>query len=424
MEIALLFVIFLLLMLAGVPVAMSLLLSSIVNITVYGMPETIVAERMLNSINSFTLLAVPFFILAGVIMNQGGLTARMVNVSKAFVGHFRGGTAHVNVVANMILAGVSGSASADCAAIGSVLIPAMKREGYPSGFAVGITAAASCIGPIIPPSIIMVIYGAMTNLSIGRLFLAGAVPGMLIGFALMGVVAWKAKKLDFPRHDRLPFAARGMATVYAIPALIAPGIIVGGIITGFYTATEAGVAACVYGLVVGAFVYRALKVRHIGAIMREAVEMTAVPIFILASAQVFGWLLTAYGFGPLLVGWLKALALGPYTMLLLIVLLLFIVGLFLDGLAALLIFVPVFMPLVPAFSLDHIHFALIVIVTIMIGTITPPVGLQLYIASAIGRVSLGEVTVWPFVWAMIGVVLLMVFVPSVVTFLPNLVFGP
>jgi len=357
-------------------------------------------------------------------MNQGGLTTRMVNVSKAFVGHFRGGTAHVNVVANMILAGVSGSASADCAAIGSVLIPAMKREGYPSGFAVGITAAASCIGPIIPPSIIMVIYGAMTNLSIGRLFLAGAVPGVLIGFALMGVVAWKATKLDFPRHDRLSIAARSMATLYAIPALIAPGIIVGGIITGYYTATEAGVAACVYGLLVGIFVYRELKARHIGAIMREAVEMTAVPIFILASAQVFGWLLTAYGFGPLLVGWLKALALGPNTMLLLVVLLLFIVGLFLDGLAALLIFVPVFMPLVPAFGLDHIHFALIVIVTIMIGTITPPVGLQLYIASAIGKVSLGEVTVWPFVAAMLGVVLLMVFVPSIVTFLPNLVFGP
>jgi tripartite ATP-independent transporter DctM subunit len=423
MEIALLFTIFLSLMLAGVPVAVSMLLSSIVNVTVYGMPDTIVAERMLNSINSFTLLAVPFFILSGVVMNRGGLTTRMVDVSKAFVGHFRGGTAHVNVVANMILAGVSGSASADCAAIGSVLIPAMKTEGYPAGFAVGITAAASCIGPIIPPSIIMVIYGAMTNLSIGRLFLAGAVPGVLIGFALMGVVAWKAKTQDFPRHERLAFAARGMACVYAIPALLAPGIIVGGIISGYYTATEAGVAACVYGLVVGALIYRELKWRDIGPIMHEAVEMTAVPIFILASAQVFGWLLTAYGFGSLLVGWLKALALGPNTMLLLVVLLLFIVGLFLDGLAALLIFVPVFMPLVPAFGLDQIHFALIVIVTIMVGTITPPVGLQLYIASAIGKVQLGVVTVWPFVAAMMGIVLLMVFVPSIVTFLPNLVFG-
>jgi len=423
MEIAQLFAVFLMLMLAGVPVATAMLLSSILNVLLFGFPETIVAERMLNAINSFTLLAVPFFILSGVIMNRGGLTTRMVEVSKAFVGHFRGGTAHVNVVANMILAGVSGSASADCAAIGSMLIPTMKREGYPPGFAVGLTAAASCIGPIIPPSIVMVIYGSMTNLSIGRLFLAGTIPGIIIGLALMAVVAWKARVQNFPKHERMSFSERGSVVVRGIPALLAPAIIVGGIISGYYTATEAGVAACVYGLIVGVFIYRELGWKDLAPIMAEAVEMTAIPIFILASASVFGWLLTVYGFGPLLVGWLKSLALGPVTMLLLIVVLLMIVGLFVDGLAALLIFVPVFMPLVPAFSLDHIHFALIVIVTILIGTITPPVGLQLYISAAIGKVSLSQVTVWPFVFAMLAVVLLMVFVPSIVTFLPNLVFG-
>ncbi len=423
MEIAQLFGVFLVLLMAGAPVATALLLSSIINVALFGFPETIVAERMLNSINSFTLLAVPFFILSGVIMNRGGLTTRMVDVSKAFFGHFRGGTAQVNVVANMLLAGVSGSASADCAAIGSMLIPTMKKEGYPPGFAVGITAAASCIGPIIPPSIVMVIYGAMTNLSIGRLFLAGAIPGVLIGIALMIVVAWKARTQNFPSHTRIPWRARGWIVIESLPALFAPAIIIGGIISGYYTATEAGVAACVYGLLVGAFVYRELGWKEMAPIMREAVEMTAIPIYILAAASVFGWLLTAYGFGPLLVGWLKALAVGPLTLLILVVVLLFIVGLFLDGLAALLIFVPVFMPLVPTFGIDHIHFALIVIVTIMVGTITPPVGLQLYIASAIGRTSLAEVTVWPFVAAMMAVVLLMVFVPGVVTILPNLVLG-
>ena len=410
-------------MLAGVPVGVAMLLASIVNVTLFGIPQTIIAERMLNSINSFTLLAVPFFILSGVIMNRGGLTTRMVEVSKAFVGHFRGGTAHVNVIANMILAGVSGSASADCAAIGSMLIPTMKREGYPAGFAVGLTAAASCIGPIIPPSIVMVIYAAMTNLSVARLFLAGAIPGVLIGLALMIVIAWMARRLNFPRHERILFKARWWIVLNAVPALAAPGIIIAGIISGYYTATEAGVAACVYGLIVGVFVYREIGWNDVWPIMAEAVEMTAIPMFILASASVFGWLLTVYGFGPLLVGWLKSLALGPITMLLLIVLLLMIVGLFVDGLAALLIFVPVFMPLVPAFGLDHIHFALIVIVTILIGTITPPVGLQLYIASAIGKVSLSEVTVWPFVWSMVSVVILIVFVPEIATFLPDLVFG-
>jgi C4-dicarboxylate transporter DctM subunit len=226
MEIAELFLVFLVLMLAGVPVATAMLLSSIVNVLLFGFPETIVAERMLNAINSFTLMAVPFFILSGVVMNRGGLTTRMVEVSKAFVGHFRGGTAHVNVVANMILAGVSGSASADCAAIGSMLIPTMKREGYPPGFAVGLTAAASCIGPIIPPSIVMVIYGSMTNLSIGRLFLAGAVPGIIIGFALMAVVAWKARLQNVPRFRRgspVRFAGRAIRLARLSSSLAASG---------------------------------------------------------------------------------------------------------------------------------------------------------------------------------------------------------
>jgi tripartite ATP-independent transporter DctM subunit len=423
MEIVLLFVVFIGTMLAGVSVAPAMLLSSIVNVLLFGIPETLVAERMLNSINSFPLLAVPYFILAGVIMNRAGLTTRMVDVSKAFVGHFRGGTAQVNVATNMILAGVSGSASADCAAIGSMLIPTMKREGYPTGFAVGITAAASCIGPIIPPSIVMVIYGSMTNLSIGRLFLAGAIPGVLIGIALMIYVAVAARRKGFPRHARVAWGDRLSIVWGALPALLAPLVIIGGIVTGIYTATEAGVVACVYGLAVGLFVYRELSLKDIPAILAEAVEMTAIPVLILASASVFGFLLTIHGFGPLTVEFIKGLGLGPTQLLLAVVVLLMIVGMFLDGLAALLIFVPVFMPLVPAFGLDHIHFALIVIVTIMIGTITPPVGLQLYIAAAIGRIPLNQVTVWPFVWVMVAVDLALVFIPSLVTFLPDLLLG-
>lgn len=423
MEIVALFLVFLALMLLGVSVATSMLAASILNVLVFGVPQIVVAERMLNAINSFPLLAVPFFILAGVIMNRAGLTREMVEVSKAYVGHFRGGTAHVNVAANMIMSGVSGSASADCAAIGSMLIPTMVREGYPAGFAVGLTAAASCIGPIIPPSIIMVIYGSMTSLSIGRLFLAGALPGIAIGLALMALVSYMAHRQGFPRHPKLPWGRRLRVTVHALPALLAPAVILGGIFTGYYTATEAGVVACVYGLAVGLFVYRELKLSDLMGVLSEAVEITAIPVFILASASIFGFLLTIHGFGPMTVGAIKALDLSPTMLLLVIVVLLLIVGLFVEGLAALLIFVPVFMPLVPAFGFDHIHFALIVIVTILIGTITPPVGLQLYIASAIGRVSLNQVTVWPFVGAMVFVVLLMVFFPSLVTFLPNLVYG-
>jgi C4-dicarboxylate transporter DctM subunit len=424
MEILLLFVDFFVLLFAGVPVGVAMLFASILNVLVFGFPETIVPERMLNSLNSFTLLAVPFFILSGVIMNRGGLTTRMVEVSKAFVGHFRGGTAHVNVVANMILSGVSGSASADCAAIGSMLIPTMKREGYPAGFAAGLTAAASCMGPIIPPSILMVIYASMTNLSIGRLFLGGAVPGVLIGIACMVVVAWKARRMGFPHHERVPYGLRGRIVFGAIPALLAPAIIIGGIVSGYYTATEAGVAACVYGLFVGLFVYRELGWKDVGPIMAEAVEMTAIPMFLLASGGIFGWLLTIYDFGPLMVDWMKHFEFGPITVLLVVSVLLLAAGIVIDGLAALLIFVPVFMPLVPAYGLDHIHFALLIIIMIMIGTITPPVGMQIYIASAIAKVSISDMTCWPFVWAMMVVVLLIIFFPSLVTFLPDLAFGP
>jgi tripartite ATP-independent transporter DctM subunit len=423
MEIALLFVDFFLLLFAGVSVGMAMLFASIINVLVFGFPATVVPERMLNTLNSFTLLAVPFFILSGVIMNRGGLTTRMVEVSKAFVGHFRGGTAHVNVVANMIMSGVSGSASADCAAIGSMLIPTMKREGYPAGFAAGLTAAASCMGPIIPPSIVMVIYGSMTNLSIGKLFLGGAIPGVMSGIACMVIVAWKARQMNFPRHERMRLAARGRVTITALPALIAPVIIIGGIISGYYTATEAGVAACVYGLFVGLFVYRELGWKDVAPIMAEAVEMTAIPMFLLASGGIFGWLLTIYDFGPLMVDWMKYFNFTPFTMMVTVALILLAAGIVIDGLAVLLIFVPVFMPLVPAYQVDDIHFALLIIIMTMIGTITPPIGMQIYIASAIGKVPISQMTCWPFVWAMMAVVLLVIIFPPLVTFLPNLVFG-
>jgi len=423
MEILSLFIVFLALMLAGVSVATAMLGASIVNILVYGFPELVTAERMLNSINSFPLLAVPFFIFAGVIMNRAGLTREMVEVSKAFVGHFRGGTAQVNVTANMILAGVSGSASADCAAIGSMLIPTMKREGYAPGFAAGLTAAASCIGPIIPPSIVMVIYGSMTNLSIGRLFLAGALPGVTIGIVLMLIVAYLARRHGYPSHARVPWRRRLCILWRATPALLAPLVIVGGIVFGLYTATEAGVIACVYGLLVGFFVYREIRWSNLPDMLSEAVETTAVPMFILASASIFGFLLTIHGFGPKTVALLQGLDLGPEMLLLALVAQLLVVGLFVEGLAALLIFVPVFMPLIPAFGYDPIHFALIMIVTIMIGTVTPPVGLQLYIATSISRVPLNQVIVWPFVGAMVAVVVVMVFFPPLVTFLPNLFLG-
>lgn len=423
MALILLLGVFLVLLFAGIPVATSMLFASIVNILFVGVPPVLAAERLLGSINSFPLLAVPFFILAGTIMNRAGLTRRLVDVSRAFVGHFHGGTAQVNVLASIFFSGISGSASADAAAIGSMLIPAMKEEGYDPGFAVGVTAASATIGPIIPPSIVMIIYSSMTGISIAALFLAGIVPGLAIGGALMAIVALISRRRNYPHQERMPWRPRLCVIWGAIPALMAPLIILGGIISGLYTPTEAGVIACVYGLFVGFFVYRELKPADLAPLLAEAVEITAIPVFILASASIFGWLLAFHGFGNMVVDFLTSLGLGRIGLLAVIVLMLLLIGLVIEGLAALIIFVPVFMPMIPAFGFDDLQFALIVIVTILIGTVTPPVGLQLYIAAAIGKTSLSEITVWPFVFAMVGVVAVMVLFPQFVVFLPRLVLG-
>jgi tripartite ATP-independent transporter DctM subunit len=419
MEIVLLFTVFLVLLALGVHVATAMLMASIINILYVGIPQIIAAERLSSSLNSFPLLAVPFFIFAGVIMNRAGLTQRLVNLSRAFVGHFYGGTAQVNVLASIFFSGISGSASADAAAIGSMLIPTMKREGYDPGFAVGVTAASATIGPIVPPSIVMVIYGSMTNMSIGTLFIAGILPGLAIGLILMLIVAVISWQRNYPRQAKVPWRQRLLVLLQALPALLAPVIIIGGIMTGFFTATEAGVVACLYGLFVGFIVYRELKLADLGKLLVESVEMTAIPLFILASASIFGWLLTIHGFGRIIVNFLGGLNLSTTALLFAIVFMLLIIGLVVEGLAALIIFVPVLMPLVAAFGLNDVHFALIMIVTILLGTVTPPVGLQLYIASAIGKTSISEITIWPFVIGIFLVITLMILFPQFVLFLPQ-----
>lgn len=424
MGLILLFGAFLVLLFLGVPVATAMLFSSLVNLLIMGLPSVIAADRVLNSINSFPLLAVPFFILAGVIMNQAGLTRRLVDVSRAFVGHRPGGTAQVNVLASIFFSGISGSASADAAAIGSMLIPAMKKEGYSPGFAVGITAASGTIGPIIPPSIGMVIYATITEMSIGRLFLAGIVPGLAIGLALMILVHFMSKARGYPRTEKMPWIERFGVFFVALPALLAPIILLGGIVTGFYTATEAGVVACVYGLAIGVFFYRDLKMRDIPALLSRSVEVTAIPLFIYASASVFAFLLAVHGFGQVVVDVLRFVDPGPTGLLLMLVGLLLVIGLVVEGLAAMIIFVPVFMPLIPAFGLNDLHLALIVMITLLIGTVTPPVGLQLYIASSVGETPIREVEIWPFVGVMLVVVVLIVLFPALVTFVPNYFMGP
>jgi tripartite ATP-independent transporter DctM subunit len=415
---------FMVLLLAGMPVAFAMAISGA--LAVLGLPDvalTLIPQKFVLSLNTFPLLAVPCFILAGELMNTGGITRRIVRLSTVLIGRLRGSLAHVTVVANMIMAGFSGSATADCVATGTILIPAMKEEGYDPGFAAGITAASSCIGPIIPPSLVMVIYGGITGESVGRMFMGGVFPGLVIGFALMGLVAYYARRYNWPRGVTYSSAEMLRALMDAVGALLAPLIIIGGIITGITTATEAGVVAVFYAFTLGCFVYKEIRLRDMPKILVNAAVNTAVPMLIISCASVFGWVLARQNFASGIVKLLTSITTDTNLLYLLIIIMLLIIGLFVEGLAALLIFVPVLFPLGRQLGYDSTHFALVIIITILIGTITPPVGLQLYVASSIAKVPISKVMVWPAVAVMVAVTLLVTYVPVLVTFLPRLFFG-
>jgi tripartite ATP-independent transporter DctM subunit len=419
MELAILAISFIGLLLMGASVAAAMLVSGVLSIAVSGIPITLVAERMLGAVNSYTLLAVPFFIFAAVIMNRGGLTDRLLDVAKVFVGHFRGGSAQVDVLASIFFAGMSGSATADAASQGRILIPHMERQGYDKGFAAGVNSASATIGAIIPPSITMVIYGSVTNISVGALFLAGVIPGLIVGIGMMVVVWFLSVRRGYPRDAYTPWRDRIRPVLGALPALFAPVIILGGIFTGITTPTEAGVIACAYALFLGFVVYRELKPADMLPILSETVEATAVPVFIIAAGSVFGFALTTSGFGFLMQDWLRSVTTDPLVFMIIVIALFLVIGLFVEGTAAMLIFVPIFMPLVTAFGIDQLQFAMIVVITIMVGTITPPVGLQLFIAADIAKISVFKVDIWPFVAITVALTVLMIFFPQIVTFLPS-----
>jgi C4-dicarboxylate transporter DctM subunit len=421
--ITLLLVSFLALLFLGMPVAYAMAIAGVLSVIALGdVSLMLVPQRMLLSLNSFPLLAVPFFILAGDLMNVGGITRRLVLFAQALVGHFRGGLGHVTVVAEMFLSGVSGSASADAVAIGTVMIPAMKQAGYPPPFAAGLVASAATLGPIIPPSIVMVIYGAMTGVSIGAMFLGGLIPGVLVGAGLMAIVWWYARKHDWPREPRVSRQELWHRFRDAFWALLPPIIIIGGILSGIFTATEAGVVACVYSLLVGFFVYRELTWEKVWEILLNSAITTAVPMIILAGASIFGWVLARQRFANTMVDFVTDVTTSPFVAYLIIVAILLFIGLFVEALAAILIFVPVLLPIGQHFGFDPVHYALVIITAMLIGTVTPPVGLQLYIASAISKVPVPQVVVWPFVLSMTVVLVIIIALPWTVTWIPGLFF--
>ena len=418
-----LFLLMLVLFAIAMPVAWSMAIASgIYMLLGPKIPLQGLVQRMIGGIDTFPLLAIPFFILAGNLMNTGGITERLVRFSRALVGHIRGGLAHVVVVTNMIMAGMSGSGIADAAGSGAVLIPAMKRAGYGVPFSAAVVGAAGTIGPIIPPSIPFVIYGSLANTSIGRLLLAGAVPGVLMGILLMIFVYVIARRRNYPSEVKVSRSELARATLHAIPPMGLPIIILGGIIAGVMTPTEAACAGAAYAFVLGVFVYRELKLRDLPKVITESVAGTAAVAIIISAAQPMGWILT-YEQAPL-----KVLALfqdanfSKAALLLIINVIMLVLGCFLEGLAVMVMAVPVLMPLLRQAGIDPLHFGVLFVLNIMIGTITPPVGTIMYVVCALGKISIAEFgrEVWPFILALIACLFIVTYTPILSTWLPDL----
>jgi tripartite ATP-independent transporter DctM subunit len=387
-----------------------------------GIPLHGMVQRMIGGIDTFPLLAIPFFILAGNLMNTGGITERLLAFARTLVGHITGGLAHVAVVGNMIMAGMSGSGVADAAGTGSVLLPAMEKAGYGRGFTAAIVGAASTIGPIIPPSLPFVIYGSIANASIGRLLLAGAVPGVLMGLMLMIFVYVIARRRGYPSERQASWAELGRATIRALPPLGMPVIILGGIIAGIMTPTEAASAGAAYALVLGCFVYKEIGVRNLLQVIQDSALSTAAIAIIISAAQPFGWVLTLVQAPQTVFAFFQTLQLPQWQIYALLNIIFLIVGCFMEGIAVLVMAIPVILPLIQQAGIDVVHFGVVYTVNSMIGTITPPVGMIMYVVCALGKVSIAEFTreVWPFLLALTIALGLVTYLPALAMWLPNL----
>ena len=409
----------------GVPVAVALAGSSAIFVLANGSPPPmVVAHRMINGVDSFPLLAVPFFILAGNLMNTAGITERIFNFALAMVGWMRGGLGHVNVGASVIFAGMSGAAVADAGGLGAIEIKAMRDAKYDPGFAVGITAASSTIGPIIPPSLPMVIYGVVAGASIGQLFVAGFLPGLLMAVALMVMIAVIARRRGLPRDQ--PFQASLLWATFrrAFLSLLTPVIIVGGILSGAFTPTEAAVAACAWALVLGLVIYRTLTWRRFLRVSFDTIETTAVVLLVVGAAAIFAWVLTSNRVPEQFAAGLLAISDRPWVILLLMNLILLAVGCFMETVAAITIMVPVLLPIAVQLGIDPVHFGVIMVLNLMLGLLTPPVGMVLYVLSRVARIPFERCVTGtaPFLVPLVLVLLLVTYVPAITMWLPTLIY--
>ncbi|USK69578.1 TRAP transporter large permease [Peribacillus asahii] len=415
---------FIVLLLLRVPIAFVLGLTTIIYIIAsgnLGLMST-APQRLYSGLESYGLLAIPLFMLAGELMNSGGITKRLIDFAKTFIGHFRGGLAYVNVVANMLLASIIGSATAQIAMMSRIMVPSMEKEGYSKEFSAATTASAGLLGPIIPPSMLFIIYGVGSGASIGSMFMAGVLPGILLALAFVILIAYTGMKQKWPTQKRATLSLMGTSFIKVIPALLVPIIIIAGILSGAFTPTESAAIACVVALIVGFFFYKELDFKKIPSIMINTAISTATITMLIAMANLFGWMLSFEQVPQTLANWMTSLTENPLVFLLIINIFLLFVGMFMDGIAALIILVPIFTPIIATYGIDPIHFGVIICINLAIGVLTPPVGAGLYIASSLGKVKLEALikAIWPFLIASLAALAVITYWPDMVLWLPSI----
>jgi tripartite ATP-independent transporter DctM subunit len=382
-------------------------------------------QRMYSGTTGFVLLAVPFFILAGNLMNTGGITSRIFRFAKACVGHVPGGLGQVSVVSSMIFSGMSGSAVADAAGLGQIQHKAMVDNGYKPAISAAIVASSSTIGPVIPPSIPFVLYGALTGVSVARLFAAGFLPGLLMGLAMMAAIALMARPRGLPRSERADRRERWESLKSAFFPLLAPVIIIGGILSGLFTPTEASVIVCVYAIVLG-FIYEDLHLKDLPGVFWKSIKQSAGLLFIMAAANFFGYVVMRQGIPDQILGSLASASASASSVIWMIIGIVLILGCFLEGNAIFFITIPVFLPIATQYGLDLVNFGVVMTLLIMIGNLTPPVGMCLFAVSGFSKVGVWPLALecWPYLVGILLVTILIAFVPAIATFPPNLIMGP
>jgi len=412
-------------MLLNMPLVFAFGVSSLVYLLGTGMPLLNLVQKMGTALNSYPLVAIPLFIFAGNLMNTGGITRRLFKFARSVVGFIPGGLGHVNIVASIIFSGMSGNAVADAAGLGTIEIKAMIDDGYDADFSAAVTAASATIGPIIPPSIPMVIYAVLSGASVGRLFAAGFIPGLLMGFAMMILVYIMARRRGYPRTDFPSFRTLMVSFLNAFLPLLTPGIILGGILLGIFTPTEAATIACLYALLLGMAVYREVKPKNLPGIIIKTIQDSMSAVIILVTAKVFAWVLIVEDVPALITSFVLHSDMSQNAFLLIVILILLVLGCFMTFTPSAILILPILVPLLTAMNIDLTHFGVIIVLALMIGQLTPPVGINLYVVSNIAKISFSRAVkaAFPFILPLLIVLLIVTYLPQLALWLPTLVFG-